>query len=139
MGNSNSKRGKLPSRNGRSRRRGSLECWWSKWISGVMRVFQEVSSSQEFSKGILRLPVCSLEKRLSCQDNHVPSGDNGRDQRSQRFADSAFDAIAVDGVAKRATCGYSEARVPEFIRVSNQHDKRVRIRFSHSPHPLEVT
>lgn len=104
-----------------------------------MRVFQEVSSSQEFSKGILRLLVGSLEKRLSCQDNHVPSGDNGGDQRSQRFADSAFDAIALDGVAKRTTCGYSEARVFELIPVSNQHDKRVRIRSSRSPHPLEVT
>jgi hypothetical protein len=72
------------------------------------------------------------------QYDQVPSGLYLRDQGAQCLSYPAFGAIALNCFAKRASGSYAEPGIVEIVGMSDQHDKRVRIRFSHSPHPLEV-
>jgi hypothetical protein len=80
----------------------------------------------------------SCKQFTASEDDDVPSRLNPWDQRAQCFSNAAFGTIALDGFTQGTPGGHAEAGTIEIVGVSYQHEKRVRIRLSHSPHPLEV-
>jgi hypothetical protein len=104
-----------------------------------------VSFFEQFLHGSLDIPETGLVQRLASQQDRIPTGRQRPVKRLEGRTKAAFTTVALDGASHRPAgdnrnMGWIKTAwnlVWDDLPGDNQHNKRVSIRLTHVPHPLD--
>ena len=89
-------------------------------------------------QGMLRIGQSGRCKRGTGDQDQVRTGGDGWDERAHRFAQKSFRAVPIDSRPHRPARRHPHLHTRLVMRLHYQHNKRVGIGLSITPHPLEV-
>lgn len=93
---------------------------------------------QENSQRFLHLYQCGACSRSSGNQDYIFFGVKLGEKRAAGLAQKAFGPVAIHSIAQASPGGDSHAGPFPGRGADNQHNKRVRVRLSATPHPLEI-
>jgi hypothetical protein len=99
---------------------------------------QDLSPLEKGSQSLLDLQKMGVGTWAAGQKDEIPSGEDRRDQLAYGLSQAALSAVSFYSFSQGAASSHCDPGRYIIGWQSDQHNKRVGIRLSQPPHPLEI-